>query len=316
MTAAANTTNAAGAGVSLSRGDLGRALGVVLIWGTNFVAMKLALQEIGPMMLGALRFGLASLPFLLFIRRPALPWRYMAAYGLAQGLGQFGLLFLGLKLGMTAGMASVVMQTQAFFTLLLAAPLLGERARRQQWIGLTVALAGLMLIGAAHGDGPGQMTLIGFLLTLGAGFMWALSNIVARFATRHAPAGYDPFGFVVWSSLTPVIPFVLIAMATEGGPSVIAHQLARLDLAAMISVLYLAWFATLLAYSMWTRLLQRHPAGRVVPFSLLVPVVGLTAAALSFGERPNVAQWAGTAAVLLGLMINQGLGLRRGLRAM
>ncbi|SEA57380.1 EamA family transporter [Variovorax sp. YR216] len=292
----------------LSRADLGRALAVVVIWGLNFVVMKLGLRDLSPMLLGALRFSAASLPLLFFVRKPALPWRYLLAYGLAQGLGQFGFLFLGLKLGMTAGMASVVMQTQAFFTLMLAAPLLGEHALRRQWIGIAVALAGLVLIATAHGEGPGQMTLIGFILTLSAAFMWASSNIVVRFATRAA-ADYDPFGFIVWSSLVPIVPFAIFAVLMEG-PSTVMHQLANLDLGALLSVLYLAWFATLLAYSMWTRLLQRHPAGRVVPFSLLVPVVGLAAAALCFGERPSPAQWLGTAAVLLGLMINQGFGAR------
>ncbi len=114
---------------ALSRGDLLRALAVVVIWGLNFVVMKVGLQGLSPMLLGALRFAAASLPFLLFVHLPVLPWRFVVGYGLAQGLGQFGFLFLGLQLGMTAGMASVVMQTQAFFTLLLAAPLLGERAR-------------------------------------------------------------------------------------------------------------------------------------------------------------------------------------------
>lgn len=292
----------------LSRGDFGRALGVVLIWGVNFVAMKIGLRDLNPMLLGALRFSAASLPLFMFVRRPPLPWRYFVAYGLAQGLGQFGLLFLGLQLGMTAGMASVVMQTQAFFTLLLAAPLLGEKARASQWLGLGVALAGLLLIAAAHGEGPGQMTLIGFVLTLSAALMWATSNIVVRFAVRAAP-GYDPFGFIVWSSLVPIIPFLLLAAAMSS-PSTVVHQLAGLGVAAVLSVLFLAWFATLLAYTMWTRLLQRHPAGRVVPFSLLVPVVGLAAAAISFGEHPSPAQWIGTAGVLLGLVINQGLATR------
>jgi O-acetylserine/cysteine efflux transporter len=293
---------------SLSRADFGRAMGVVLIWGLNFVVMKLGLRDLGPMLLGALRFAAAALPLVFIVSRPALPWRYLAAYGLAQGLGQFGLLFLGLQLGMTAGMASVVMQTQAFFTLLLAAPLLGERARLAQWLGLTVALAGLVVIAAAHGDGPGEMTLIGFVLTLSAAFMWASSNIVVRFAVRNAP-GYNPFSFIVWSSLFPIVPFALLALSLDGADKVM-RQLAGLDLPAVLAVLFLAWFATLLAYTLWTRLLQRHPAGRVVPFSLLVPVVGLAAAAVCFGERPSPAQWAGTAAVLLGLMINQGIAVR------
>lgn len=287
---------------ALSRGDALRALAVVVIWGLNFVVMKLGLQSLSPWLLGALRFAAAALPFVWFVRPPPLPWRFIAGYGLAQGLGQFGFLFLGLKLGMTAGMASVVMQTQAFFTLLLAVPLLGERVHVRQWLGVGVALAGLALIAAAHGEGPGQMTLAGFVLTLSAAFMWAVSNLVARHASQIAT--YAPFPFVVWSSLFPIVPFALIALWVDG-PTRAAQQLQGMDAAAWFAVLYLALGATLLAYSLWTRLLQRHTAARVTPFSLLVPVVGLWAAWAAFGEVPGPLQWVGAGAVLAGLLVNQ-----------
>jgi O-acetylserine/cysteine efflux transporter len=271
--------------------------------------MKLGLQAVSPMLLGALRFAAASLPFLLFVKPPPLPWRFIAGYGLVQGLGQFGFLFLGLQLGMTAGMASVVMQTQAFFTLLLAVPLLGERVRAHQWLGLGVALAGLLLIASAHGEGPGQMTLAGFVLTLSAAAMWALSNIVARRASQIAR--YEPFPFVVWSSVFPIVPFALIALATDG-PASLQRQLHGMGPGAWFAVVYLALAATLLAYSLWTRLLQRHAATRVTPFSLLVPVVGLWAAWVAYGEAPLGLQWLGTGAVLLGLVVNQVGGRRAG----
>ncbi len=286
----------------LSRSDLLRALAVVVIWGLNFVVMKIGLQGIGPMLLGALRFAAAALPFVLFVKFPKLPWRYVVAYGLAQGLGQFGFLFLGLQMGMTAGMASVVMQTQAFFTLLLAVPVLGERARWSQGLGLLVALGGLVLIATAHGEGPGQMTLAGFVLTLSAAFMWAVSNLVARLASRVAD--YDPFPFIVWSSVFPIVPFLGLALWMDGASGVLA-QLAGLGWSAVLVVLFLAWLATLLAYTLWTQLLKRHPAGRVTPFSLLVPVVGLWAAWVFFDELPLFQQWLGTGAVLLGLVVNQ-----------
>jgi len=298
----------------MSRGDYLRALGVVVIWGLNFVVMKLGLQALSPMLLGALRFAVASLPFVLFVPRPRMPWRFVAIYGLVQGLGQFGLLFVAIQLGMTAGMASVVMQTQAFFTMILAGPLLGERARGHQWLGLCVAALGLVVIAAGHGEGPGQMTLIGFVLTLGAAFMWATSNLVVRFAGRVA-ADYDPFAFIVWSSLIPIVPFVVLAVASEG----LAHSwlsVTQMGPREGFAVLYLALLATLLAYTMWTRLLKRHTAGRVAPFSLLAPVVGLWAASAAFGEQLPAAQWLGTTAVLVGLLINQvGPHLFRRLRA-
>ena len=243
------------------------------------------------------------LTFIVFLPRPRLPWRFLAGYGLAQGLGQFGFLFLGLKLGMPAGMASVVMQTQAFFTILLAAPLLGERATRWQWAGLAVALAGLVVIGSAHGSGPTDMTLAGFVLTLAAALMWALSNLVARRAA--ARNRYDALPFIAWSSLFPILPFLALSAWLEGGPDVLAQRLAQAHAAGWAAVVYLALLATLLAYTLWTRLLQRHAAARVTPFSLLVPVVGLVAAGVALAESPTPLQWLGTAGVLLGLVVNQ-----------
>lgn len=286
----------------MSRGDYLRALGAVVIWGLNFVVMKLGLQSLSPMLLGALRFASASLPFVLFVHPPRVPWRFVVIYGLVQGVGQFGLLFTAIKLGMTAGMASVVMPTQSFFTMILAVPLLGERARGLQWAGLFVAVLGLAAIASAQSEAPGQMTLIGFVLTLTAAFMWATSNLVVRFASREAD--YDPFAFIVWSSVVPIVPFILLAVASEGA----AHawrSVSQMGLREGFAVLYLGLFATLLAYTMWTRLLKRHAAGTVAPFSLLGPVVGLWAAWAAFGEQLVLAQWIGTAAVLLGLVINQ-----------
>ena len=291
-----------------SPGDWARALAVVVIWGLNFVVMKLGLRDLGPMLLGALRFSAASLPFLLFVRPPrGLPWRFLLGYGLAQGVGQFGLLFLGLRLGMTASMASVVMQMQVFFTL-LAAPWLQERVRPAQWLGLAVAMAGLLAIALSHGDGPGQMTLAGFILTTGASAMWAASNVIARRASQVCV--YQAFPFIVWSGAVAIVPFFALAVRLDGAQTVLA-QLRSLDLGGAAAVLYLAWLATLLAYSLWTRLLQRHPAGEVAPFALMVPVVGLWAGVALLGEKPSWAQWLGTAVVLLGLMVNQWPARRR-----
>jgi O-acetylserine/cysteine efflux transporter len=291
----------------MTRGDYLCAVGAVVIWGLNFVVMKLGLHGLSPMMLGALRFAAASLPFLPFAPRPRVPWRFVVIYGLVQGVGQFGLLFTALKLGMTAGVASVVMPTQSFFTMILAVPLLGERTRIHQWLGLLVAALGLALIASAHGESPGQMTLIGFALTLGAAFMWAITNLVVRFAGRAAD--YDPFAFIVWTSIVPVAPFLALAAVSEG-PEHAWSSVNQMGVRESLAVVYLGLLATLLAYTLWTRLLKRHPASRVAPFALLGPIVGLWAAWAAFAEQLSTAQWVGVSAVLLGLVINQ-LALRR-----
>lgn len=279
------------------------ALIVVLVWGTNFVVMKMGLQTLSPMMLGALRFAFASLPFMLFVRRPNVPWRLVTLYGLAQGVGQFGFLFTAIHLGMPAGMASLVIQTQAFFTLLLAAGLLKETARVHHWLGLIVAATGLGIIASASGQGPAAMTMIGFVLTLCAAFMWATSNLIVRVANRATP-GYDPLSLIIWSSAAPIVPFLLAAIAIDGVDAAFG-QIINLGWPALLSALYLALFATLLAYSLWTRLLMRHAAGRVAPYSLLVPVIGLAAAAWVFDEHLLTIQWVGAGIVLLGLLVNQ-----------
>ncbi|WP_406626204.1 EamA family transporter [Acidovorax sp. SDU_ACID1] len=286
---------------ALARPDWAKALVVVVIWGLNFVVMKWGLATLSPLLLCALRFIAASLPLLLFVPRPRnLPWSLLAAYGLAQGVGQFGLLFTGMRLGMPAGMASVVLQTQAFITLLLAAALLGERPQRWQWWGLAVATLGLLAIGSAHGDSARDMTLAGFLMTVGAAALWATSNLLTRHAARHGP--YEPVPFIVWSSLFPVVPLLLLSAWLEGD---MAAQLAAFGWRELAVVGYLAGLSTLVGYGLWTRLLQRYPASTVAPLSLLVPVVGLLSALLLLGERPSALQWLGTAGVLLGMVVNQ-----------
>lgn len=297
------------AATRMSGGDYLCVAAVVVIWGLNFVVMKLGLKGLSPMLLGALRFAVASLPFLPFVRRPALPWRYIALYGLVQGVGQFGLLFTALKFGMTSGMASVVMQTQAMFTILLAGWLLNERGSLRQWIGLAVAAAGLCAIALAHGEGPEQMTLVGFMLTLGAAFMWAASNLVVRFA-RKTGGAYDPFAFVVWSSVTPIVPFLALSILLEGSDATL-RMLGALGWREILAVLFLGLLATLLAYSLWTRLLQRHHAGRISPYSLLVPIIGLWAGTFAFGEQLSVLQWIGVGTIMLGLVINQFASFHR-----
>lgn len=292
---------------SLSRADWAKALVVVVVWGLNFVVMKWGLATLSPLVLCALRFLAASLPFLLFVRPPRhLSWGVMAAYGLVQGVGQFGLLFTGMQLGMPAGMSSVVLQTQAFITMLMAAALLGETPHRWQWLGLCIAIGGLAFIGAAHGDGASGMTLAGFLLTVGAAAMWAGSNLLTRVAARQGP--YEPVSFIVWSSVFPIVPLLLLACVVDGTEAVV-QQLRGLGRRELGVVAYLALLSTLLGYGLWTRLLQRYAASIVAPLSLLVPVVGLLSAMLLLGERPTAWQWMGTLGVLAGMVINQFGGL-------
>lgn len=298
----------------LSGTDWALALVVIVVWGVNFVVMKWGLDEVSPLLLCALRFMAASLPFVLFVRPPkTLSWGILSAYGLVQGVGQFGLLFVGMQLGMPAGMASVVLQTQAFITLLMAAALLGERPQPWQWLGLCIAIGGLITIGSAHGDSASQMTLMGFLCTVGSAAMWASSNLITRHAAKYG--AYEPVPFLVWSSLFPIVPLLLLSLWLEGGVQALQQQWQAMSWKGWGAVAYLALLSTLLGYGLWTKLLQRYPASTVAPLSLLVPVIGLLSAMLLLGEFPSGTQWLGTFGVLLGMLVNQmGGHWRRGFK--
>jgi O-acetylserine/cysteine efflux transporter len=284
----------------LSGRDLAAALAVVVIWGSNFVAMKYALRDFTPFQLGAARYVLAVLPLVFIIRRPQLHWKWVVLYGLFQGVGQFGFLFSAIKVGMTASLASVLMQTQVFFTAIFGYVLLRERASRPLQIGLLLAALGLgcFAMNYATPQTGSVTTAWGFVLNLCAASMWAASNIVARKA-QQASAGYDPLAFVVWSSLVPIIPFALMAVAFDDPATRWAWTGAAAG--SWSAVAYLGWIATIAAYGMWTALLKRHPANRVAPFSLGVPVVGLAAGMLVLGESITAWQWAGIALVVAAL---------------
>jgi O-acetylserine/cysteine efflux transporter len=286
---------------TLKTADLTAALAVVLIWGLNFVAMKLSLRDFTPFQLGAVRYIFAALPLVLLVKRPALPVRWLFYYGLAQGVGQFGLLFTALQMGMTAALASVVMQTQVFFTTLLGVVLLHERIGKPLRVGLAMAALGLGCFALNHvaGDAAGGTTLLGLALNLCAAAMWAGSNIMARKAQQAHP-DFDALQFVVWSSLVPILPFIALSLAFD--PPAARWQWLHAGPAAWAGAAYLGWIATLLAYALWTGLFKRHPANRVAPFSLGVPVVGLAAGMGLLGEHISPWQWAGIGFVVAALL--------------
>ncbi|CAN0623155.1 putative amino-acid metabolite efflux pump [Burkholderia multivorans] len=275
--------------------DLLLALVVIVAWGVNFVVIKVGLHGMPPMLLGALRFLLAAVPAVFFVRRPRISWRLLVLYGATIQLGQFVFLFTGMYVGMPAGLASLVLQSQAFFTLVFAMAFLGERLRVQNLVGLAIAATGLVVIASQGGR---AMTLAGFLLTLCAAAMWALGNILTKKVGQA-----DLVSLVVWASLVPPVPFLLLSLWFEG-PQRIASALGALTGASVFAVVYLAFVATLLGYGLWSRLLSRYPAAQVAQFSLLVPIVGLAPSSLLLDEHLTRAQLAGAALVMGGLAVN------------
>ncbi len=282
--------------------DLAAVLVVVVVWGLNFVVMKFALRDFTPFQLGAVRYVFAVLPLILFIKPPPMARKWLLMYGLFQGVGQFGFLFLALKVGMTAALASVLLQTQVFFTALFGFVLLGERASRALQAGMLLAALGLTCFVLNHlqpaAVGSSAASLFGLLLTLCAAAMWSASNIVAR-RVQQLPHDYSPLAFVVWSSSVAIVPFVVLSVAFDA-PEV-RWQWLDARASSWLAVAYLGWMASILGYTLWTGLLKRHPANKVAPFSLGVPVVGLATGMLVLGEVITPWQWAGIALVVAAL---------------
>jgi O-acetylserine/cysteine efflux transporter len=263
----------------------------------NFVVIKLGLRGVSPFMLAGLRFTFTALPAIFFLRRPKLPLRIYAGFALTSFFGQFTLLFWAIKVGMPTGLSSLVHQSQAFFTVLLAAVLLGERPQRAQLAGMGVAAAGLVSIATGIGT---SFPLAALVLSLGASMAWAAGNLVGRSLSRYRDV--NALAFVVWAALPLPIPFFAIAWALDGRDAVTA-SLTAMDAVSWAAVAYLAYGATLGGYGLWSRLLRSYPAGQVARFTLLVPVVGLFCGWLVFGEQLGAAQLAGCALVIAGLAL-------------
>ena len=279
----------------MSPRDILLALAVVLVWGTNFVAVKWGVAEIPPLLLSGLRYAVALVPIIFFVKRPQIPVWMLIAYGVFVGVGQFGFLFSAIKLGMPAGLSSLVLQVQVFFSIGLAVLFLGERPSPFSLVGALVAFAGIAVIALERLQGA---ALVPLLMTLCAAVSWSIANLITKKAGK-----IDMFGFVVWSCLVPPIPLFLLSYFIEG-PGAWSSMLTHITWVGAGSVLFTAWISTVFGYGAWSVLFGRYPASTVVPFALLVPIVGIGSSALVLNEQISGLEWAGSVLVFLGLLLN------------
>lgn len=272
---------------------------VVVIWGLNFIFIKLGLKDVPPLLLGALRFLAASFPAIFFLPRPPIAWRWLIALALSINVGQFSFLFLGMKLGMPAGLASLILQAQAFFTLAAAVRFLGEKWHWNHLVGLLFAGAGMAVIGSGQNA---NITASGFWLTLAAAASWGIGNVIMRKATN----GVSPFSMlslIVWIGAISILPLALLSLAVEGiGTWQIAFS--SISWTTTISIIYIAYLSTLVGYGLWGKLLSKHPATVVSPFALLVPLIGMSSSSLLLKETLSIRQISGASLVMAGLIIH------------
>ena len=278
----------------MSLRDVGLALLATLVWGLSFIAIKLGVAEAPPFLLSALRFFFAAVPMVFFVRAPAAPIRLIVLYGLFIGVGQFGLLFLAIRLGMPVGLSSLVIQAQVFMTIALAWVLRGERPSRVQIVASLIALAGVCTIAYARLSGA---SFLPFALTIAAAFCWAAGNLTGKFAGR-----VDALAFTAWSSLVAPLPMLALSFAFEGDRTLPALLHPTWTLA--LSIAALSYGGTLFSYGVWSRLLMRYPAATVAPYALLIPIVGMGAARLLFAEQPSAIEFGGALLIMAGLGFN------------
>jgi O-acetylserine/cysteine efflux transporter len=265
------------------------ALAIVAIWGTNFVVIKKSLDTFPPFLFATLRYAFALLPAIFFVKRPNVSWLNLALYGVLIGVGQFGILFYAIHGQITPGLASLVVQTQVFFTIGFAMIFAGERIKRHQVISICIAMLGLLVI-AMHIDS--QTTLLGIGLVVCAGCAWGAGNTVSRSA-----GSINMFAYVVWASAFAVPPLLILSLIFEGGYIQLGEVLQTASLGAWIGVFWQSWANTLFGYAAWAWLLSKHPAALIAPAPLLVPIFGMGATAIWLGE--SLTWWKILAAALV-----------------
>ncbi len=270
------------------------ALLVVLIWGVNFVAIDIGLKDVPPLLFVAMRFVLVAVPAVFFVKRPGIGWRQVLLVGTFLSFGQFVLLYLALALGVPPGLSSLLAQTQIVFTVVVSSLLLREHPSRRQVIGILIGMAGLAVVVIGHSYASPWLPV---LVALASALSWAIGNVLARRA--RASSGLS---LVVWSALVVPVPAFGLALLVDGAP-VVFSALAHLSLAAILSTVYTAVFASLVGYTIWNSLLTRYPTSAVVPFTLLVPIIGILTAAIVFHEQPAISELVGGVIMLAGLAV-------------
>ncbi len=290
----------------MKKNDILLALLLVTIWGFNFTVIKLGLGGVPSMLLVALRYLLTAFPAIFFVKKPSTGWKYIILYGLTVGVGQFSCLFYAMEIGMPAGIASIVLQIQAFISPALAAVFLNEKLKAKQIVGSAIAAAGLVIIAAANtAGGIGSIPFTAILLNLLAPVFWAASNIVARIASDKAAANgekLDMFSLVVWSGLIPPVPMLGLALMLNT-PQSLLSVITNLNGISIFAIIYLAFGATLFGYGVWNVLIGKYPLSKVAPLPLAVPIIALLSARIVLNEQLSGMQWLGVSVILAGLII-------------
>jgi len=280
---------------NLSTKDLLLALVTVVIWGTNFIGIYIGLKELSPFLFCALRFGLSALPLVFFLPRPKAPLKYIIGFGLFNFVFQFGFLFSGIHLGLSPGLSSLVLQVQVFFSMGLAYLFFQEKPSILRILGSLVSFVGIGIVASNIG---GDVTGIGLILTILAAFAWATGNMFTKKVNAQSP-----LSLVVWGNLV-AFPFMALASYYMDGPVQIVHAIQHISWPTILAIMYVVYLSTHLGYGIWGTLLKKYTTSAVVPFTLLIPVVGFLSSALILGESLTTWKLWASLFIMGGLVFN------------
>lgn len=269
---------------------------LMALWGFNFSVIKLGVNNIDPFLLTALRFSLAVLPLIFFVRRPNVPWRYLMTYGLTFGVGVWGLTTLSVGVGLSGGLASLLLDMSVISSLLVGRYLLKEHVTVSKVLGSLLALLGLGLI-IWHQDGT--VTPLGLALVLSASVFWSINGlIVKRSGTREV------FAFNIWGMAFAPIPLFILALCVSG-PSSVMQSIADINGSVLFSAAFQAYPTTLLGYWFWNKMIVKYSVSSVAPMTLLVPVFALIGGYIFFGESLDAVQAIAAVVILLGVAVSE-----------
>jgi O-acetylserine/cysteine efflux transporter len=280
----------------MTKKDICISLALMCLWGFNFSAIKLGAMQTDPILLTALRFTFAIFPAIFFVRKPPEAARYLIAYGLIFGLGVWGMMVWSINLGVSAGMAGLLLDMSIISSLVIGYFLFKEKVSPNKLFGAALAVVGLLLSLVLT---DGSVPLRALPLTLIAALSWSLmAFVVKKSKTRHV------FAFSVWGMLFAPLPLILFAYISKGTQPFLDLP-SQLNGQVWFSILFQAYPTTLLGYWVWNKLTIKYPLSTMAPFTLLTPIFGLIGSVVFYNEGVTLIKLLCFALILGGMAVSQ-----------
>lgn len=266
-------------------------IGVMMVWGGNFVVVKIGLQHFTPLFFIALRFGLVALFLIPVARAPR--GRFLQIFALSWTLGviHFALMFTGLKT-LDAATAAIAVQLQVPMASLLAWLIFKDKLGWRRALGMLLAFAG---VGVIVGEPKLEGQYLALAMILSAAFMWAVANVQIKLM-----GNIDGKSLNAWVGIFAAPQLLALSLLVEDGQW---QALMSLDLSAAFALLYQSLAVMVVGYGIWYSLMRRYDINQVMPFTLLLPVFGVLSGVVVLGEEITLIFLLGGILTLIGVGI-------------